>query len=179
MGGLRTAVVSVRLGRIALRRRREALAARTVGRRCAVLRRRSALQRANRTANAETRSAAIQAAEGYTKQFAATQPNSGLKFYNDLLRGRVLLARGSDADATAAIELFKGIVGSTQRPQTQLQARYHLARAQQKLKQHAAVIETLTPVIEQVRKEGAASEFIDSLVMFASSLLVEKKIPKL
>lgn len=138
----------------------------------------SALQRANRAANAEIRTAAIQAAEGYTKQFAATQPNSGLKLYNDLLRGRVLLARGTEADATASIELFKGVVGTAQRPQTQLQARYHLARAQQKLKQHAAVIETLTPVIEQVRKEGAASEFIDALVMFASSLLVEKKFPE-
>lgn len=138
----------------------------------------AALQRANRAANAETRTAAIQAAEGYTKQFAATQPNSGLKLYNDLLRGRVLLARGTDADATASIELFKGVASSAQRPQTQLQARYHLARAQQKLKQHAAVIETLAPVIEQVRKEGAASEFIDALVMSASSLLIEKKDPE-
>lgn len=138
----------------------------------------AALQRANRAANAETRNASIQAAEDYTKQFAATQPNSGLKLYNDLLRGRVLLARGSDADATASIALFKGVVGSAQRPQTQLQARYHLARAQQKLKQHAAVIETLTPVIEQVRKEGAASEFIDALVMSASSALTEKKFPE-
>jgi TolA-binding protein len=138
----------------------------------------AALQRANRAANAETRTAAIQAAEGYTKQFATTQPNSGLKLYNDLLRGRVLLARGSDADATASVQLFKGVVTAAQRPQTQLQARYHLARAQQRLKQHAAVIETLVPVVEQVRKEGAASEFIDALVMFASSALTEKKFPE-
>lgn len=135
----------------------------------------AALQRANRATEGEARNAAIQAADGYTKQFLMTQPNSGLKLYNDLLRGRVLLARGSDADATAAITLFKGVLGSAQRPQTQLQARYHLARAQQRLKQHAAVIETLAPVIEQARKDGAASEFIDALVMFASSLLVEKK----
>lgn len=135
----------------------------------------AALQRANRAAEGEVRNAAIQAADGYTKQFATTQPNSGLKLYNDLLRGRVLLARGSDADATAAVGLFKGVLGSAQRPQTQLQARYHLARAQQRLKQHAAVIETLTPVIEQARKDGAASEFIDALVMFASSSLIEKK----
>lgn len=138
----------------------------------------AALQRANRAANAETRNAAIQAAEGYTKQFAATQPNSGLKLFNDLLRGRVLLARGTDADATASVELFKGVLTAAQRPQTQLQARYHLARAQLRLKQHAAVIETLAPVIEQVRKEGTASEFIDALVMFASSALVEKKFPE-
>lgn len=138
----------------------------------------AALQRANRAANAEVRNAAIQAAEGYTKQFATTQPNSGLKLYNDLLRGRVLLSRGSDADATASIELFQSVLKSAQRPQTQLQARYHLARAQQRLKQHAAVIETLTPVIEQARKDGATSEFIDAIVMFASSALIEKKFPE-
>ncbi len=138
----------------------------------------AALQRANRAATPEIRTAAITAADGYTKQFAATQPNSGLKFYNDLLRGRVLLARGTDADATASVELFKGVITTAQRPQTQLQARYHLARAQQRLKQHAAVIETLGPVVEQVRKEGAASEFLDALVMFASSALVEKKYPE-
>ncbi len=135
----------------------------------------AALQRANRAATPEIRTAAIQAAEGYTKQFATTQPNSGLKLYNDLLRGRVLLSRGSDADATAAAELIKGVLTAAQRPQTQGQARYHLARAQQRLKQHAAVIETLTPVVEQVRKEGAASEFLDGLVLFASSTLAEKK----
>ncbi|TXT22788.1 MAG: hypothetical protein FD138_3367 [Planctomycetota bacterium] len=138
----------------------------------------AALQRANRAANAETRAAAIQAAESYTKQFATTQPNSGLKLYNDLLRGRVLLARGTDADATASVDLFKGVVTAAQRPQTQLQARYHLARAQQRLKQHAPVIETLGPVIEQVRKEGAASEFIDALVMFASSAHAVQKYPE-
>ena len=138
----------------------------------------AALQRANRDPNAETRTAAIQAAESYTKQFATTQPNSGLKLYNELLRGRVLLARGSDADATASVDLFKGVIAAAQRPQTQLQARYHLARAQQRLKQHAAVIETLGPVVEQVRKEGAVSEFIDALVMFASSALAEKKYPE-
>ncbi len=135
----------------------------------------AALQRANRAATPEIRTAAIQAAENYTKQFATTQPNSGLKLYNDLLRGRVLLSRGSDADATAAAELIKGVLAAAQRPQTQGQARYHLARAQQRLKQHAAVIETLTPVVEQVRKEGAASEFLDGLVLFASSALAEKK----
>lgn len=138
----------------------------------------AALQRANRAATPEIRTAAITAAEGYTKQFAATQPNSGLKLYNELLRGRVLLARSTDADVTASVELFKGVITTAQRPQTQLQARYHLARAQQRLKQHAAVIETLGPVVEQVRKEGAASEFIDALVMFASSALVEKKYPE-
>ena len=138
----------------------------------------AALQRANRAATPEIRTAAITAAEGYTKQFAATQPNSGLKLYNELLRGRVLLARGSDVDATASVELFKGVITTAQRPQTQLQARYHLARAQQRLKQHATVLETLGPVVEQVRKEGAASEFIDALVMFASSALVEKKYPE-
>ena len=138
----------------------------------------AALQRANRATTPEIRNAAIQATEGYTKQFSATQPNSGLKIYNDLLRGRVLLARGSDADATAAVELFKAVLATAQRPQTQTQTRYHLARAQQRLKQHAAVLETLTPVVEQVRKEGAASEFIDSLVLFASSALTEKKHPE-
>jgi TolA-binding protein len=135
----------------------------------------AALQRANRASTPELRAAAIQAAEGYTKQFAATQPNSGLKLYNDLLRGRVLLSRGSDADVTAATELIKGVLAAAQRPQTQAQARYHLARAQQRLKQHAAVIETLTPVVEQVRKEGVTSEFLDGLVLYASSALVEKK----
>ena len=143
----------------------------------------AALQRAHRAATPKIRTTAIQAAESYTKQFIATQPNSGLKLYNDLLRGRVLLARGTDtddaaaaaADAEAAAQLFKAVLTAAQRPQTQGQARYHLARAQQRLKQHAAVIETLAPVIEQVRKEGAASEFIDGLVLFASSTLAEKK----
>lgn len=138
----------------------------------------AALQRANRAEKPEARTAAIQAAESYTKQFATTQPNSGLKLYNDLLRGRVLLSRGSDADAAASVDLFKGVLTAAQRPQTQGQARYHLARAQQRLKQHAAVLETLAPVIEQVRKDGAASEFIDGLVLFASSALSEKKYPE-
>lgn len=135
----------------------------------------AALQRAHRATDEATRLAAIDAADGYTKQFTTSQPNSGLKLYNELLRGRVLLARGSDADAVAASELLKSVLAAAQRPQTQAQARYHLARAQQRLKQHAAVLETLGPLVEQVRAEGAKSEFVDGLVLYASSLLMEKK----
>ncbi len=135
----------------------------------------AALLRANRAAGAEARNAAIQAADGYTKQFVATQPNSGLKLYNDLLRGRVRLARGADADAAAAMELFKSVLAAAQRPQTQAQASYHLARAQLRLKQHANVIATLAPVIEQARKDGARSEFVDAFLMLANSALAEKK----
>ena len=40
------------------------------------------------------------------------------------------------------------------------------------------MLEAASADVEQVRKEGAASEFIDALVMFASSALVEKKYPE-
>ena len=135
----------------------------------------AALQRANRAATPEARAAALQAAEAISQQFLASYGNSGLKLYIDLLRGRVLLIRGSDAEAATAAEIFKVVLTTAQRPQTQAQARFHLARAQQRLKQHAAVLETLVPIVEQARKEGAASEFIDALVLQASSLLAEKK----
>ncbi len=135
----------------------------------------AALQRANRAASPEARLAALQSAEATTKQFLATQPNSGLKLFVELLRGRVLLARGGDADAAAAATLFQNVLAAAQRPQTQMQARYHLARAQQRLKQHAAAVQSLAPVVEQVRKDGATSEFVDALVLQATSMLAEKK----
>ncbi|MCX7423255.1 MAG: tetratricopeptide repeat protein [Planctomycetia bacterium] len=135
----------------------------------------AALQRANRAATPEARTAALQSAETISQQFLASYGSSGLKLYIDLLRGRVLLVRGSDAEVASAAEIFKVVLATAQRPQTQAQARFHLARAQQRLKQHAAVLETLVPIVEQARKEGAASEFIDSLVLQASSLLSEKK----
>lgn len=135
----------------------------------------AALQRANRATDEAVRLAAIEAAEGYVQQFTTSQPNSGLKLYNDLLRSRVLLARGAEADVVAASEILKSVLASAQRPQTQAQARYHLARAQQRLKQPAAVVETLEPLVAQVRAEGAKSEFIDGLVLYASSLLMDKK----
>ena len=135
----------------------------------------AALQRANRAATPEARVAALQSAEAISQQFLTSYGNSGLKLYIDLLRGRVLLVRGSDAEAASAAEIFKVVLTTAQRPQTQSQARFHLARAQQRLKLHAAVLETLVPIVEQARKEGAASEFIDALVLQASSLLSEKK----
>lgn len=135
----------------------------------------AALQRANQSTVAEVRNAALQAADGYVKQFATTQPNSGLKLFVDLLRGRLLLSRGTPADVTASVELFKGVLAAAQRPQTQMQARFQLSRAQQRLQQHAAVLQTIGPVVEQARKEGAASEFIDSLVLESTSLYAEKK----
>jgi tetratricopeptide (TPR) repeat protein len=135
----------------------------------------AALQRANRATTPEVRAAALQSAEAITQQFLTSYASSGLKLYVDLLRGRVLLVRGSDAEAASAAEIFKVVLTTAQRPQTQAQARFHLARAQQRLKQHAAVLETLVPIVEQARKEGAASEFIDALVLQAGSLLAEKK----
>ncbi len=135
----------------------------------------AALQRANREANAEARLAALAAAEGYAKKLVANYADGGLKLHGELLRGRALLARGADTDVAAAAEAFKSVLAGSQRPQTQLQARLYLARAQQRLRQHAATLETLGPVVEQARKEGAASEFVDSILLQATSLLAEKK----
>lgn len=135
----------------------------------------AALQRANRAENADEREKALLTAELAARQFLANHGQSGLRLYVDLLRGRTLLARGSDADAAGAADLFQKVLAAAQRPQTQSQARFQLARAQQRLKQNAAVVQTLAPIVEQVRKEGASSEFVDALVMQATSLLAEKK----
>ncbi len=108
-------------------------------------------------------------------RFAAEYPMSGLRLYQELLRGRLLRDRGGDEQLKQALVHFKKVQDESTIPQTQMTARYYIADTYQRLGDTATVLATLEPLIADVKAKGAKSEFVEVLVIQAASLLQEKK----
>ncbi len=127
-------------------------------------------------------------AEQLLGRFAGDYPTSGLKMHTDLLSGRVELARAAvklreqkpadevAAHYEAAAKRFEVVMRESTVVKTKSQARYYLAFVRQLQGQHAAALELVAPLAEQVLADGAKSEFGDALVLQADSFQVEKKL---
>ena len=118
------------------------------------------------------------------EQFSTQFPQSSLLPLNDMLKGRVLLARGDSVEATdltaaqadfqKASEIFAVLVTISPTPRTANQARLLLGRAEKRLNHPQKVIEALTPLAEMIKKgESGSEEFVDALPTLGEALFAE------
>lgn len=118
------------------------------------------------------------------EQFSVQFPQSTLLPLNDMLKGRVLLARGDSVEATdlpaaqadfqKASEIFAILVMTSPTPRTANQARILLGRAEKRLNHPQKVIEALTPLAEMIKKgESGSEEFVDALPTLGEALFAE------
>lgn len=124
-------------------------------------------------ANAEEQPALLNDAQDLMARFAKEYPVSGLRVLQELLQGRLLEARGKAADLETAATVYAKVLRESELPKTQARARFHLGRVRQKLGQHREALETLAPLVVEIRKTETDFEFADALVLQAISLLAE------
>jgi len=102
-------------------------------------------------------------------QFQKKYARSSLMKHHDLLRGQLLEARGEAPNLRAAARKYQDVLNTSNVQQTQLLARYHLARVWQKLDEHQRVLTTIAPLIQEMNKEGEQTKFADALVLYGHS----------
>ncbi|MEX2287281.1 MAG: tetratricopeptide repeat protein [Planctomycetaceae bacterium] len=111
-------------------------------------------------------------------RFTAEFPQSDLRWKRELLKGRLLEERGGKDNQQAAALQFEQVIAGSKGSKDESHARFYLARIQRKTGDHAAAVKSIAPLIETVVKEGAQSEFVDALILYASSLMHTKAYEK-
>ncbi len=117
-------------------------------------------------------------AERIINLFPIKFPKSQLLLHHEMLKARLLYVQGGKDRFEEAERLLQNVIEKSQVPATQLMARFHLGRTLQKLEKHAEVVKVMAPVIEEVKKTGAGSEFLSGLVVASLSHLVLKQDEK-
>jgi TolA-binding protein len=107
----------------------------------------------------------------FNKEYA----DSALRMYNRILGGRLASARGGEKNLKLAADQFRGVAENSKVPRTRSLARFHLARTLQQLDDDEGVLAVAAPLLAEIAKQGAASEFIDVLIIVSSSQLTLKK----
>lgn len=113
----------------------------------------------------------LDAAESIINSFPAKFPQSPLAMHHEMLKARLLYVQGGSDRYTEAAKHLRTVIEKSNVPATQLMARFHLGRTLQKLDKHEEVVEVMAPVLEEVRKTGAGSEFLSGLVIVGLSQL--------
>lgn len=117
----------------------------------------------------------LEEAEKLVARFSREYPQSSLRMHHQLLAGRVLDAKGGDANYKQAVALFQKVLHESKIPHTRSLARFHLARTWQKLNDHKRVLEVVGPLADELKKEGASPELADALAIQGISLLALKR----
>ncbi len=106
----------------------------------------------------------------FDKQF----PGNKLRIRQDVLKGRLLLAKNDDA---GAVKQLTAALAASDVVSTKSQARYYLAAAEQKLGHHDRVLEVSAPLIADMEQDkGLAAEFSGVYVVRGASLLALGKV---
>ncbi len=138
----------------------------------------AALRLARDTTDEQQRATRLADATTIADRFSKLHPNSPLRVQHELLYGRLLDLKGQPKDLEAASERFQTVLNGAATEETKNLARFHLARVLQKLKRHKEVLEFSKPLLDEVRKTGASSEFISTLIIAAQSYLAEKNFDR-
>jgi len=121
-------------------------------------------------------------AQQLNERFEQTFDSSSLRWRQQVLAGRIDLARGdalhtADAQDPAAAELFRNaadrltrVVSESELPATQLESRLQLARAYELLSERENAIATLEPIIEAFRNKQGSPELAGGLLVQAHLL---------
>jgi TolA-binding protein len=114
-------------------------------------------------------------AEVLFARFDRDFPGNRLRLRQEILKGRVLAAKG---DFAGAGKQFHSVVAASEIESTRQQARYFLADALQKQSQHAQVLEVTEPLAAQVQADQALADFAGVFVLRAvSQLALAKAVP--
>ena len=122
----------------------------------------------------------------FQQQKTAKAEELGARFERDFSKHvrrfetQLLLARIDEATATTARQQkaatrLEAVIAGSEDARTKSLARMSLARVSQTLNDTAKSLTVLAPLIEQVKADGARSEFAEALVLEAHAKLVTKK----
>ena len=104
-------------------------------------------------------------------RFDKQYPNTKLNSRRELLKGRLLETRQGKANTQQAVVHFRKVIAAAKTPGIASQARFYLARSLQTLQDDKQVIAAVEPLLKEVRRDGAKSDFIGALVLAGSSYL--------
>ncbi len=139
---------------------------------------------------AALRAGDLATADRLNQQFEQKYASGGLRIVQQLLAGRIQLARGDEAAATnpdspaarqhfeRAADQFAKVVASSDVPRTKLLARVQLGRTYQRLLQPQKVVDALQPLVQQVRSGTQDPELTDALLLQGESLAALEKYPE-
>lgn len=128
---------------------------------------------------AALRSGDLEDAEKLNQQFEQKYAASGLRLLQQLAAGRIQLALADAALAVnpqspaarqrldrAAAE-FSRIIAASDVPRTKSQARVQLARTYQRLGDPQRMVDSLDPLVEEIKAGQSEAEFVDALLLQA------------
>ena len=114
-------------------------------------------------------------AEKLVERFNKEYPNSGLRLSQELLKGRLLDAKGGEENLRTALKHFERVLKESTLAHTQSLARFHVARIQRKLGLHKEVLETVKPLLAEIEQQQEKAEYVDALLLQATSALELKQ----
>ena len=119
-----------------------------------------------RDAEPATRTARLKEAELLLGKFDRDYSTSSIRLSHKLQEGQFLMLRATAEDMKKAAEIYDAVLKATQRPQTQAEARYQLARVRQEQGDSQGALEAIAPLAEAVIKEPK-SGLPESLILYA------------
>ena len=105
---------------------------------------------AARTAEPAVRTARLKEAELLLSKFDRDYDTSSIRMSHKLQEGQFLMLRATPDDMKRAAEIYDAVLKATQRPQTQAEARYQLARVRQEQGDSKGALESIAPLAEAV-----------------------------
>ncbi|MCA9039478.1 MAG: tetratricopeptide repeat protein [Planctomycetaceae bacterium] len=99
------------------------------------------------------------------QKFDELYPESLIRLSQQLLKGRLLIARGEEANLQEAVDILQEVLASSTIPRTQTLARLHLAHALTQQKKYEEAMQALKPVVESNVDELHPDEQKDVLLL--------------
>ncbi len=103
-----------------------------------------------RDAEPDVRTARLKEAELLLSKFERDYSTSTIRMSHKLQEGQFLMLRATADDMKRAAEIYDAVLKATQRPQTQAEARYQLARVRQEQGDSKGALEAIAPLAEAV-----------------------------
>jgi TolA-binding protein len=121
---------------------------------------------AARDAEPAVQATRLKEAELLLSKFDRDYATSSIRMSHKLQEGQFLMLRATPEDMQRAEEIYDAVLKATQRPQTQAEARYQLARARQEQGDSQGALQAIAPLAEAVIKEPKAG-LPESLILHA------------
>ncbi|NQV25725.1 MAG: tetratricopeptide repeat protein [Rhodopirellula sp.] len=108
----------------------------------------------------------LKEAELLLSKFERDYETSSIRLSHKLQQGQFLMLRATPEDMKQAAEIYAAVLSSTQREQTQAEARYQLARVRQEQGDRQGALDAIAPLAEAVMKNPRVG-LPESLILFA------------
>lgn len=114
----------------------------------------------------DARTARLKDAELLIDKFEREYATSPIRLSHKLQQGQFLMLRATPEDMQQAEKIYEAVLTTTQREQTQAEARYQLARARQEQGDQEGALKAIAPLAESVMKTPQ-SGIPESLILYA------------